>query len=458
MRQLLTLIVLILLAWGLEGLSAQLPAGPGTAPGAAAALTGFLLLAAYLAGSAARQAGVPRITGYILLGAVVGPGLLGILTAEDVSSLGAVDDIAISLIALTAGAELRVREIRPRARAIGTIIAAEMATVFVVVGGAILLLSPWLPLTRGLGPAGVGTVAIIFGSIAIANSPSVAVALINETRSKGPVTTTVLSVTVLKDVAVIILFALALSLAQRIQNGEGAQTQFHLVLVREIGGSLLVGALSGWALSRYLLRHRAHPVLFVLGIAVLNAQVAAFLHMEVLLLSLSAGFFVENLSGAEGERLLAAARVNSLPFYALFFSLAGAKIEMTSLGAIGPFVAVLVLLRGMAVFGGTRLGARLAGAEETVRAYAWTGLISQAGVTLGMVVIAVRAFPEWGAEMTTLFVAMVAIHELVGPVLFQHGLQAAGEVGMRDKVEMASPTGASPAATRRGSAGSPAGP
>jgi Kef-type K+ transport system membrane component KefB len=122
---------------------------------------------------------------------------------------------------------------------------------------------------------------------------------------------------------------------------------------------------------------------------------------------------------------------NSLPLYALFFALAGASIHIDELRELWMFALLFVVLRAAAIFTGTLAGARAADAEPEVRRYAWLGFISQAGVTLGMVVIAGRAFPEWGAELRTLFVSMVAIHELIGPVAMQYGLRRAGEMGKR---------------------------
>lgn len=433
MKRVLILGMLLLLGLGFQAFLAGVPTADGPSGGTMAFLLGFLLLTAYVAGQAANGMGLPRITGYIILGVLVGPGVLGVLTEGNVSALEPVDDIAISLIALTAGAELRLKEIRERGRAMLTIMGTEMVTVFVLTSGCIVLFSGLLPFTEGLGQTAVLVVALIFGSIAIANSPAVAVALINETRSRGPVASTVLGVTVIKDVTVIVLFAVSLSLARAVLGGEGLQADFALTLVQEIGGSIVVGAFSGWVLARYFVRHGTHPVLIVLAAALLNAQIADAFHLEVLLLSLTAGFFLENASGARGEDLLEAVEANSLPFYALFFSLAGAKIDIAALPGTGLFVLLFVVVRGMAVYGGTWAGSRLVNAEPTVQRYAWTGFVSQAGVTIGMVVIAARAFPEWGPDLMTLFVAMVAVHELVGPVLFQWGLKSAGEVGKRDE-------------------------
>ena len=394
---------------------------------------GFLLLSAFVAGRIAADLGLPRITGYILLGLVVGPEVLGLVTEDDVAGLKLIDDIAISLIALSAGGELRISELRARAGSMLAIVTFEMVTVFVVVVGSVLLAAQILPFTAGRDMGVVLVIAVVFGSIAIANSPSVAIAVINETRSKGPVSSTILGVTVLKDVAVILLFAIALAVARAaLDPAGGFDRAFALELTAEIGGSILAGALSGALIALLLPRLGGQLVLFALGVAFLNAYIAELLHLEVLLMSLVAGFFLENISRVHGDPFVEALEKNSLPVYAVFFALAGAGIHLSALGELWPFVAGFVLLRAGAVFGGTWLGATVSGAEPEVRRYAWLGFISQAGVTLGMVVIAARAFPTWGAELQTLFVAMVAIHELVGPVLLQTGLKRSGEAGARD--------------------------
>lgn len=408
------------------------PAEGALRPAATTMALGFLLLSAVVAGGLAARVGLPRITGYLVLGFLVGPPVLGVLTGADVASLRLIDDIAISLIALSAGAELRLRKLREQGRTMVSILVLEMTAVFVLVAGSVYLLASILPFTAGRPPEAVAVIALIFGSIAIANSPSVAIAVINDTRSRGPVSSTILGVTVLKDVMVILFFAVALSVARsRLSGGEALDLGFMTELGLELGGSIVAGAVSGLLISLYLRHVKQHLVLFALALAFLNAWVASVLHLEVLLLSLAAGFFLENIAPERADPFVEAVELNSLPLYALFFALAGASLHMDELVRLWPFALLLVGVRAVAVFGGTWAGARLAGAEPEVRRYAWLGFISQAGVTLGMVVIAARAFPEWGEELRTLFVAMVAIHELVGPILLQYGLRKAGETGKR---------------------------
>src|SRR5690606_26870341 len=110
------------------------------APILATLALGFLLITSFVAGKVLNGFGLPRITGYILLGMLAGPGLLGLVTRTDIAQLRLIDDIAISLIALSAGAELRVRELKESGRTIMSIMSFEMLAVFVVVAGTVLLL------------------------------------------------------------------------------------------------------------------------------------------------------------------------------------------------------------------------------------------------------------------------------------------------------------------------------
>lgn len=434
MRRIFVLGALVVLGLGVDTLSGVFPdASPW--PLHLTFLLGLLLLVSHVTGGLASDYGLPRITGYLVAGLLIGPSGLALVTDADVASLALIDQVAIALIAFSAGAELKIREVRAAGRAIAAILTTEMVAVFVSVAGIVLLLKPVFPLTAGAEWSEAVIIAAVFGSIAIANSPSVAVAVINDTRSRGPVTSTILGVTVLKDVAVIVLFAVMLSLARTFLQGEGGELGLALAerMWWEIGGSIAVGAAMGWLVSMYLGRWKAEPILFVLGVAILITAVAEQLHLEILLTALTTGFFVENIAETEAEPFVHAVEVNAMPFYALFFSLAGASIHLDELLSVWGLVLLLVGVRAAAIWSGTRVGARLGGAGEMVRRHAWTGFVSQAGVTLGMVTIAAEAFPQWGAEMKTLFVAMVAIHELGGPVLLQRGLAASGETGARDR-------------------------
>lgn len=434
-KRLFSFVVLVGLVWVARAYGEVTVEGVG---GTALAL-GFLLLAAYVGGQIAKAANLSRVTGYIVVGLLVGPGALGLVGEADVGELQLLNDVAIALIALTAGGELSLSRLKGMGRSLASITLVGTATLFLLVAGSVLALSAWLPFTAGRSFTLVLTVAVVFGSIAIASSPSVAIAVITDSKAKGPVSTTVMGVTVMKDVLVIVSFATALSVAYSVLEPEAAgEASLGLSLAREIGGSMLAGALLGVGIAAYLRWVGTHMVLFTVGVAWLAAEVAAVLHLEVLLLGLTAGFTLENVLPVRGHEFVESLEQASLPIYALFFSLAGAGVHLEALGGLWHWALLLIAVRAFGLWLGTDLGARLGRSSEAVRQWAWMGFISQAGVTLGMVTILERSFPTWGAELKTLFVAMVAVHELVGPVALDWMLRRTGEAGEGEETEEAS--------------------
>lgn len=58
----------------------------------------------------------------------------------------------------------------------------------------------------------------------------------------------------------------------------------------------------------------------------------------------------------------------------------------------------------------------------------WTGLVAQAGVAIGLAAVVAEVYPVRGAALSTLFLAVMAVNQLLGPILFKRGLAAAGEL------------------------------
>jgi Kef-type K+ transport system membrane component KefB len=420
----LALAVLLFAIWVLRAID------PAPIPGAAETLNlGILLLTAFIGGQVANRLGLSRVTGYIIVGLVIGPSVLGFLSDAEVTDLRPFSGLAIALIALTAGGELNLRRLRGSYRSLASITLVQTVTILLSVGAAVVLLRGSLPFTEGQPWNVVLAVAISFAAIAVASSPSVAIAVITDTKSKGPVSTTVLGVTVLKDVLVIILFAIALSATYSLVEPGAAREGVVADLAREIGGSLVGGLVVGLAIAAYLRWVNEHLVLFTIAMAWIMVEIAAMLHLELLLMALTAGFAIENLLPVEGTRFVEALEAASLPLYAVFFSLAGASVHLAELAEVWVWAFVLVGVRALAIFLGTDWGGRIGGSPDAVRRTAWGAFVSQAGVALGMAELLSREFPTWGAELYGFFVGMVAVHELVGPVMAKWSLDRAGEVG-----------------------------
>lgn len=425
LRRFFALVVLFIIVLTLQSVE------PLPIPGASTALTlGILLLSAYIGGQVAKLVGLSRVTGYIAIGLILGPSALHFLSDADVLALQPFSSVAIALIAITAGGELSIEKLRGAGRYLASITLIQSLAVFIFVFGTVLALSDFLPFTAGRELPVVLTVAMVFASVAIASSPSVAIAVITDTESAGPVSTAVLGVTVLKDVLVIILFAGALTISFAVlEPDQVGQSSLAMDLLREIAGSIIVGALFGAAIDGYLRWFGQHLVLFTIAIAWILVEVALGLHLELLLMALTAGFTLEALDPKEGDKFVSALEAASLPLYALFFSLAGAAVHLSELAAVWQWALILVLVRAVALWVGTVVGARAGGAPLAVGRHAWPAFISQAGVALGMATLVAREFPDWGVELQGFFVALVAIHELIGPIAAKWTLDRAGETG-----------------------------
>jgi hypothetical protein len=166
-------------------------------------------------------------------------------------------------------------------------------------------------------------------------------------------------------------------------------------------------------------------VLFTLGTAFLTVELARVLALEAMLLTLAAGFFIQNIAPVRGERFVRAIERSSLPVYAVFFALGGAGVHWEALRGMWVWAAVLASLRGAGVWAAGRWGAK---EEPVVARYGWCSLVSQAGVALGLAFSIRPVFPAWGAALETLAVAMIVMNELVGPGLLRWGLRRAREV------------------------------
>ncbi len=422
MARFLTLVVLV----GITHILGLLRV-PGTRYGSATLFLGFLLLASYLAGRAARSAALPRITGYLVIGILVGPYVLGILPMDVLREFRFVNGVALALIALSAGGELRMGTLRARMRSIGLITLLQVLMVFSLVGGVVYSARGMIGFLEGQPPRVALAVALLFGLVAVAKSPATTIAVITEEKAQGVLTDTVLGITVVKDVVILILIALLIPLASAIVDPVGGFS-FQAVreILLEITGSLALGTALGWMVTQYLRRIRSYRVLFVLGVAFLSVYLGEELELEYILIAMAAGFFVQNFS-QQGGRLIQALETNSLPVYALFFAVAGADLDITTLRSAWAVVTAILLARAGSLWLSTFLGAGFAHDPPAVRHHAWMGFLAQAGVTLGIANLVRDRFPVWGVQVASVIVAMIVVNQLIGPPAFRWALVRAGE-------------------------------
>jgi alpha,alpha-trehalose-phosphate synthase [UDP-forming] len=393
---------------------------------------GFALIAAVLVGAMASRVGVPRITGYLLFGVVCGPYVANLISRPVARELQIVNGLAVVLIAFVAGLELQVDRLRPRLRAIARFstvaVAGVAASVFVLAAS----LWPWLGIMPEAGLGARLALAALLAVIVASVSPLLAVAVIADSRARGPRSEFALAVSVFGDLVAILLFTGALQVARWVlTSGWAADVSLLVAMSWALGGSIAFGCLVGAAFALYLRYIGREVTLVLLGLAVVLSRMSLALGLEQILAGLAAGLVVTNLSRPQGDVLRAAIGHGSLPVLAVFFVAAGASISFDALATAGWVVVALAATRAAALWAGARLGSRLAGLDRETESAALAACIGQAGITIGLAAIVASELGEAGSAIQALVLGLVAIHEVVGPVFMRSALVKAGEIGPR---------------------------
>lgn len=392
---------------------------------------GFLLLVAFFTGRLFNRVGLPKLTGYISAGIIVGPFVLNLVDTDMTKSLKLVGSTTTAILALSAGAELNLRAIRPL---MGVILRVSLFAVFgtmIVLWGALVALRPIVPFLDNLPFTHAVVVAASIGVAMTAQSPAVVMALIGETRSDGVLTKTILALVVVADLAVIVTYGIASAAATAVISGGVDVAATVGGIAWEVFGSLGVGIFIGILLGLFVIYVGEGAGLFAVMMCFVVAEIGNAVHLDPLIIMLAAGIWLENVSRADTRKLIDGFDQASLPVYLVFFALAGAKLDLGKLLTLVIPVAVIVFTRATSFFAGARLATGGPGVDPVVRRMAWLGLLPQAGLALALAELVRRTFPAFGDAAFALVVGVVATNELVAPVILRIALLKSGEAGKR---------------------------
>ncbi len=407
-----------------------------------ALVLGIILLGAYCLGFILEKIGLPRIVGYIFAGLLMGPFALKLYTFSEVEELNFINKLALAFIALSAGGELRLANIRRALKSIIYYVSGVTLVVFIGTTLTVFALSGLIPFMAGFGSGLRLAVASVFGTIAVARSPSSAIAIISETKAKGRYTDIVLSVSVAMDVFIIILFAAVISLTKAFISGtKSIDMSLISSLSFEIATTFLIGFLLGKFIVFLLEKvHLEFPVVIVaMGFIVIEFShfLGGYLRevhdigfdLEPLLICMAAGFTVQNFSD-HGESFLERMDRVSMPIYIAFFAMTGASMDLNVLRTGWLLGLIIVVVRLVSVYFGSYISGRLAKNEPIIYKNVWLGFITQAGVSLGLLIEVARRFPDLGPPIQTILTASIIINQLIGPVAFKWGLEKVGETNV----------------------------
>lgn len=391
-----------------------------------------LLLSGYAGGWLAGRLGLPRISGYLTIGMILSPSLLGVFNEELIAGpLTLITDLALAIIAFSIGSALKLDRLRRLGKPILSVLTWETVAVFVTVTGA----SGWYLYTfrpEGITVEVAWATAILIGAVSAPTAPAPILAIVHEYKAKGPLTSTLLGVVTLDDGVTILFFSIAAALARSL-TGDDISLTIHIFKepFLEIALSLGIGIIGGLILKVVspIVKDRDSVLVMGLGAVFLVSGAASTADASPLMAAMTLGFFTINLVRHPDQWFEEVERLEE-PLFAMFFVMAGAHLEVQVLAKAGMLALVVIAVRTMAKFLGAYAGARLGRTPDNIRRLVPIGLLPQAGVTLGLVIAAATILGDSPAAdiLVNVVLASVIVNELVSPVLVHFALARAGEI------------------------------
>lgn len=391
-------------------------------------LTGVVLLGAYMMALLVKKTSLPKLTGYMLLGILIGPAGLNFLNHESLGRLHFLEELALSFIAITAGGEFKYEKIKKNLKSVLMLLSGQVVFVFIGLLGLLIIFSNYIPFMSDLELNLIIGFSILFAGTAVSKSPATTMGIIVELKARGRLTDLILSITVLKSILLVLAFPLLVGWA-KIYLIKGAMINKALInsVAIQIFGSVLLGILVGYIIIFYLKYIGKEKTLFLLGVAIVITELSTLFSMEILLASIVVGIVVQNFS-EEGDKLIRSIEESSLPLYIIFFTFAGAGLHLDTLKEAFGLTIFLVTLRLLFIYLGNLSGAILAREDKAVKNLSWMGFVGQAGIALGLGIVIEKAFPGGlGTSFKTILIGSVVINELMGPVFFKYVLVKSGE-------------------------------
>jgi hypothetical protein len=379
------------------------------------------------AGTIVEVVSLPHLSGYLLAGVVAGPHVLGFIDHHAVEELTTVNTLALALIAMEGGAELRVAEIKKGLRSLGWAMLFQSTVVLVAMTAVFVSARPLIPFLKPLGVGALLGVALLWATLAVSRSPSATLGILSQTRARGPIATGTLTFVMSSDVVVVLLMAGILMIVRPLIEPMSSFSLRELkVLGYELVGSVALGTTLGIVLAVYMRLVGKQLILLFVALGFGLSEMLRYLRFDALLTFMVAGFVVQNLS-KQGEAFIRTTREMASVVFVVFFATAGAHLDVPLLKKLWPVALLLAGTRTFFTYIASRLASRMAEDPPILKKWAWAGLISQAGLTLGMLTVIERAFPSLGTGFRSLAIATIAVNEMVGPVLFKLALDRGGE-------------------------------
>jgi Kef-type K+ transport system membrane component KefB/predicted transcriptional regulator len=394
-------------------------------------LLGVVLFGGTLIGRLFQKWKIPQVVGYIGLGLVLGQTGFNIINRETLVNLHPFSTFALGLIGFMIGGELKIQTIKKYGKQFITILLLESFGAFFIVSILITFTAMFffkdIKIAISLG--------LLMGAISSATAPAATTDVLWENKTRGPLTTIILGIVAMDDAVSLLLFAIASSIVGIITGQAGGNFAMNILgLIWEIGISVLLGVGIGFLLY-WIIRNFVDEdkiLAFSIGAILLLIGLSQLLGVDVILATMAMGFFVSNFAPRRSKQTFNLVEKFTPPVYILFFVMVGATLDVKGLTVVTVVMAAVYLIGRMGGKAlGSIMGSILSKAPKSVRKYLPLCLFSQAGVAIGLSIIAGQTFPGIIGETIVLVVtATTFVVQLVGPTAVKYAVTKAGEVGL----------------------------
>lgn len=382
---------------------------------------GIILVVAIIAEKIVNYIKIPAITSYILLGILLGPYALKITGEGLLASSELLSNVVLGFIAFHIGKNFSLESFKKIGKVVISISLFETAGAWAIVTAGVYFIAHQ-PLYE----------AMVFGAIAAATAPATTMMVIRQYKARGTFTEILLGIVAIDDAWGIIIFSLSISIAQIFQIGQFSELAMFLITMRAVGKiilSMILGSIIAILVSKIsiYIKKGEHMLTFLLGAILINTGLALFFGFSPLLSNMFFGAVIVNIDKTAFRFFDSLSNID-WPLYVMFYVLAGANLEIGTLPALGLIGSVYIICRVIGKMGGSFVGGIFAGAERNVTNYMGLALIPQAGVALGLAMMARTSLPTIGATIFSTIVATTVIYEILGPIATRYALSKAGDI------------------------------
>ena len=380
----------------------------------------IILFAGFIMTRLTNTLNLPKVSGYILAGILIGPCSLNFIPQHMIDSMGFVSDLALAFIAFGVGKFFKKEVLMRTGKKIIVITISEALTagVLVTVILKFIFRLDW-------------DFALILGAIATATAPASTMMTINQYKAKGEFVNTLLQIVALDDVVCLLAFSIVAAIANGRASGALTVNDILIPIMLNLF-AICLGFFCGYFLSRLLIPARSRDNRLILAIAMLLglSGICAAADISPLLSCMVFGAAYINLT--RDKKLFRQINNFTPPVMSIFFIVSGMNLNVNALGTVGVIGVAYFLIRIAGKYLGTYFSCLAMGTSREIRKYMGLALIPQAGVAIGLAFLGQRLLPpETGNLMLTIILSSSVLYEMVAPISAKAALFLSGSIAFK---------------------------